>query len=438
MNRVSAINYSSEELNKLREQLLCYLYHHPSSILLDSNTAQASQIPVTGVQYDLLGGTGVLEEVCSDTHTLSDLQEFIDRHRAGQHYIFGYFSYDLKNEFEKLTSSNPDHLLFPVWRFFVPEKLFIAQSGKFQIITCNEDAGEVLDKIRGAGEIESAGQPGKTVSYPDKDSYTENIRKILHHIQRGDIYEMNYCEEIRVENCNLHPATVYQNLTQLSPNPFSAYYTHGSHAIACASPERFMTKRGNKIISQPMKGTMPRSDDPVLDEQNKTQLRDSKKERSENVMITDLVRNDLSRISTRGSVKVDELFGVYAFKRSWQMITSVSCEVADDIKFVDIIKALFPMGSMTGAPKISAMKLIEQFEDFRRGIFSGTIGYIAPSGDFDFNVVIRSIAFNRSLNRASVAAGGAITFSSDPEKEYEEMMLKLRPQLEGLGVRGGY
>jgi para-aminobenzoate synthetase component 1 len=434
MNRVSTINYSSEELNKLREQLLNYLAPHCTSILLDSNTAKAGQIPVTGFRYDLLGGSGVLDGVCSDTHNLTDLEEFIDRHRAGQHYIFGYFSYDLKNEFENLSSSHPDHLLFPAWRFFVPETLFIAQSGSFQIITENVDAGEVMKKIESSKAFESTGRTGRLTNYPDKNSYTENIRKILHHIQRGDIYEMNYCEEIRIENCDLHPASVYQNLTQLSPNPFSAYYTHGSHAIACASPERFMTRRGNKITSQPMKGTMPRSDDPVLDEQNKTQLRDSKKERSENVMITDLVRNDLSRISTRGSVKVDELFGVYAFKRSWQMITTVSCEVEEGIKFNDIIKALFPMGSMTGAPKISAMQLIEKYESFRRGIFSGSIGYIAPNGDFDFNVVIRSIAFNRTLKRASIAAGGAITCSSDPEKEFEEMMLKLRPQLEGLGI----
>jgi para-aminobenzoate synthetase component 1 len=438
MNRVAVVNYTSEELNKLRELLLFYLEQHTSSILLDSNTTDDTQIPVTGISYDLLGGFGVKEEVCSDTHTLADLQEFIDRHRTGQHYIFGYFSYDLKNEFEKLSSSNPDHLQFPLWHFFVPETLFIAQSGKFEITTGFADAEDLLNQIREAKPSQTTGQSGRIVNFPDRIQYTEKIEKILHHIQRGDIYEMNYCEEIRVEDCDVNPVKVYESLTRLSPNPFSAYYAHGPYAIACASPERFMTRRASKIISQPMKGTMPRSEDAKQDQQNKKQLQESHKERSENVMITDLVRNDLSRIAKRGSVKVEDLFGVYRFKRSWQMITTVSCEVDNEVTFTDILKALFPMGSMTGAPKISAMQLIEQLEEFRRGIFSGSIGYIAPDGDFDFNVIIRSIAFNRLLKRASVAAGGAITFASDPEKEFEEMMLKLRPQLEGLGVDNGH
>lgn len=427
-------HYAHGESGKLRDQLLYYMGDLPDAILLDSNTAADPPVPVTGIRYDFLGGTGVADEISSDTHSLDDLQRFIETHREKQNFVFGYLSYDLKNEFEKLTSSKPDHLQFPLWRFFVPEKLFIASGGTLDIRTTNDDAPAVLDQILRATAFPGNGKPGIIKNLPVKERYLQNIHHILRHIQRGDIYEMNYCEEVLIENATAHPQSIYEKLTRISPNPFSAFYTHGPHALACASPERFITRSGYSLISQPMKGTMPRSADPVQDEANRVALSVSEKDRSENVMITDLVRNDLSRIAQRGTVSVPELFGVYSFRRSHQMITTVSCEVMDDISFTGIIKALFPMGSMTGAPKIRAMELIEKYEQFRRGLFSGSIGYIAPNGDFDFNVVIRSILFNRDLGTVTVPAGGAITAGCIPEKEFEEMMLKLEPQLKTLDI----
>ncbi|MBL7747847.1 MAG: chorismate-binding protein, partial [Chitinophagaceae bacterium] len=150
----------------------------------------------------------------------------------------------------------------------------------------------------------------------------------------------------------------------------------------------------------------------------------SAKDRSENVMVVDLVRNDLAKICTEGTVKVDELYGIYSFPQVHQMISTVSGELKQGISFADIIKATFPMGSMTGAPKKRVMELIEQYEQTRRGIFSGAVGYIAPNGDFDFNVVIRSIMYNAATRYLSYQAGSGITFYSDPEMEWEECLMK--------------
>ena len=157
---------------------------------------------------------------------------------------------------------------------------------------------------------------------------------------------------------------------------------------------------------------------------SKEELFHSDKDRSENVMVVDLVRNDLSKVCEEGTVKVDELYGIYSFPQVHQMISTVSGELKKNISFTEIIKATFPMGSMTGAPKKRVMELIEQYEKTKRGIFSGCLGYISPNGDFDFNVVIRSIMYNASSNYLSFQAGSAITFYSDPEKEWEECLLK--------------
>lgn len=258
-----------------------------------------------------------------------------------------------------------------------------------------------------------------------RDEYLAIIRKLQQHILRGDCYEINFCQEFFAENAVIDPLQVYKNLSEISPNPFSGLYRQGDRWLLCASPERFIRKEGRRILSQPIKGTAKRVlNDQQEDQQLKEQLYHNPKDRSENVMVVDLVRNDLAKICEEGSVKVDELYGIYSFPQVHQMISTISGEIKKDVSFADIIQATFPMGSMTGAPKKRVMELIEQYEKTKRGIFSGAIGYISPEGDFDFNVVIRSILYNAADQYLSFQAGSAITFYSDAEAEWDECLLK--------------
>jgi para-aminobenzoate synthetase component 1 len=200
----------------------------------------------------------------------------------------------------------------------------------------------------------------------------------------------------------------------------------GEQFLLSASPERFIKKVGKKIISQPIKGTARRGANEEEDKQIKHHLFNDPKERAENIMIVDLVRNDLSRTADKGSVIVEELCGIYTFPQVHQMISTVVSELREDVHFIEAIRQCFPMGSMTGAPKVRAMKLIEKYESTKRGLFSGAVGYITPEGDFDFNVVIRSILYNARNHYLSFMVGGAITMQAEAEKEYEECMLKAK------------
>jgi len=258
-----------------------------------------------------------------------------------------------------------------------------------------------------------------------KEAYIQTIGQLLKHIQRGDCYEINFCQEFYASPATIDPLNLYKRLTAISPNPFSSFYKLDDRYLLCASPERFLQRKGNQLLSQPIKGTFKRdTDDPATDEELKKQLQQSKKDQSENVMIVDLVRNDLSRVCKEGTVNVEELFGIYSFPQVHQMISTISGELKDGVDFTDIIHATFPMGSMTGAPKRKVMELIEQYEKTKRGIYSGAVGYISPGNDFDFNVVIRSILYNSTSKYLSYLVGGGITSQSDPEKEYEECLVK--------------
>jgi len=250
------------------------------------------------------------------------------------------------------------------------------------------------------------------------------VKNIQHHISIGDVYEMNYCIEFFAQNLNISPIQLYEKLNEVSPTPFSAFLKYHDKSLICASPERYLKKEGRRLISQPIKGTSARDPNPFIDKANIEYLKTSEKERSENIMITDLVRNDLSRVAKQGRVKVEELCGVYSFRQVHQMISTISAEMDERYSWVDAIKATFPMGSMTGAPKVSAMKLIERYEDTKRGLYSGSVGYVTPEGDFDFNVVIRSMLYNQKKGYLSFMVGSAITALSEPEKEYEECLVK--------------
>ncbi|MFT3682786.1 MAG: anthranilate synthase component I family protein [Ferruginibacter sp.] len=357
----------------------------------------------------------------------STFQQLKELSRAGD-WLFGHLCYDVKNETEQLESKHFDGIGFDAGYFFIPEVVLQLNERQLSIFCETAAASDIFNEINS--------MPGaviKTAAVTDlsiknrisKEDYLATVKKIQLHILRGDCYEINFCQEFFIEDAVINPLAVYEKLARLSPNPFAALYKLNDKFCICASPERYLKKTGSKIISQPIKGTAKRNpEDKYADNNSKQQLQNSAKERSENVMVVDLVRNDLSKICKEATVKVEELFGVYSFPQVHQMISTVSGEVKEGIDWVDMLKATFPMGSMTGAPKKRVMELIEQYEQTKRGLFSGTIGYVHPNGDFDFNVVIRSILYNESNKYLSFQTGGAITFYADPEKEYEESLLK--------------
>ncbi|MEJ7737610.1 MAG: anthranilate synthase component I family protein [Chitinophagaceae bacterium] len=342
-------------------------------------------------------------------------------------WIFGHLGYDLKNELEQLQSTHEDHVGFADLFFFVPQ-IVVLLGEKEMFIKCDSaSGGQAVHRQISETPVVTPSKP-LPVALKNrfaKQEYIETIRQLKQFILHGDCYEINFCQEFYSENVTINPLDVYGLLTSLSPNPFATYYRVEENHLLCASPERYIKKQGNDVIAQPIKGTWPRDlENEQEDLINKNKLLNNNKERAENVMIVDLVRNDLSKVCEEGTVKVTELFGIYSFPQVHQMISTISGTIQKDLDWIDIIKATFPMGSMTGAPKKRVMELIEQYEKTKRGLFSGAVGYITPQGDFDFNVVIRSILYNSRQKYLSCQVGSGITFHSDPEMEYEECLLK--------------
>ena len=370
----------------------------------------------------MLVGVGISNYVSGN---LSDCNDFIQKNRG--EYIFGLISYDVKNQLERLTSNNETGVEFPELLFVVPESVIQITDGKIHFLQGepNDKWDKDLEKIINSNADLVEQENIELKPRISKDEYLLKVDSLKRHIQLGDIYEVTFCQEFRAENAKIDPLNVYKRLSQITEAPFRCFVQWEHNFLLSGSPERFVKREGNKLFSQPIKGTAKRSDDKEADEKNRRSLLESSKEKAENVMIVDLVRNDLSRIAKRNSVKVDELFGVYSFKTVHQLISTVSAEIESSKSFEEIIKALFPMGSMTGAPKIKAMELIEKYEHFKRGMFSGSVGLIKPNGDFDFNVIIRSILYNEEKKLVSCPVGGAITIQSDPEAEYEECLIKL-------------
>ncbi len=342
-------------------------------------------------------------------------------------WLFGYLSYDLKNDVEQLQSNNFDGLHFPDLFFFQPKKLvfFEEESVRFEYLKmCDDEIDSDFSEISAVKLFESHQPQIRINNRIQFKEYENGFQRIINHIQRGDIYEANYCMEFYAENVSLNTNELFWNLNKISEPPFACYAKFNKHFVMSASPERYIKKQGLKVISQPIKGTAKRgitADEDALLKQN---LAENKKEQTENVMIVDLVRNDLSKTATKASVQVEELFGIYTFKQVHQMISTIVSEVSEDQNPVDIIKSTFPMGSMTGAPKLSAMKIIEEVEQSKRGVYSGAIGYFTPSNDFDFNVVIRSILYNNEQKYASFSVGSAITINANATDEYNECLLK--------------
>jgi para-aminobenzoate synthetase component 1 len=347
-------------------------------------------------------------------------------------WITGFFGYDLKNEVENLTSSNPDELDFPDLYFFAPEHLILLRGNQIEIISEKEQY--ILDHIQNQNLYPAKVSLAINIqSRFSKAEYLDAANRIKEHISRGDIYVTNFCQEFFAENAVIDPFSVFSKLKEISPNPFAGFFKWNDNYILSASPERFLAKRDDKLISQPIKGTAKRGKTKEEDEIIKQQLRNHTKELQENVMIVDLVRNDLTKSAKQGTVKVEELFEIHSFKQLHQMISTVVCEIDDGLASIDALRNTFPMGSMTGAPKISAMRLMEDFERSKRGVYSGAMGYFSSDGDFDFNVVIRTILYNAKKKYLSFQVGSAITYHANAEQEYEECLLKVKAILQVLG-----
>ena len=414
---LTTATYTITDFRIVKEKMLNWADQFSIFCFLDNHNYQIAPHTVeclmaAGVKRSVQAGVG---------NALAQLQEFIDQSPG---WLFGHLGYDLKNEIEDLLSSNPDRIRFPDLYFFEPS--VIIRLNEIEMHVEADDPDAVADQIYKSSTRRRNDNTNINIkSRIDKPEYINTINQIRQHILRGDCYELNFCQEFYADDAIIDPVAVYQKLSAISPNPFSALYKLNKKWLICASPERYIKKQGRTILSQPIKGTSKRNiGDDVADEKEKENLYNSSKDRSENVMVVDLVRNDLAKVCAEGTVHVDELYGIYSFPQVHQMISTVSGELRNHINFKKIIEATFPMGSMTGAPKKRVMELIENYEKTKRGIFSGAVGYMNAVGDFDFNVVIRSILYNAEEKYLSFPAGSGITFYSDAEKEWEECLVK--------------
>lgn len=412
-----------------KQKLLIWANQFREVVFLDSNNYHQKYS-----NYDAVLAVDAFTSIKTDY-----FNAFEDLHQYQTHtkdWLFGYLSYDLKNDTEALTSKNFDGLAFPDLFFFQPKKLFFLKGNQVEMEYLNlcddemdDDFYEILKEGRWKVEDEREIKIQQRIS---KEAYLQKVTKMLEYIHHGDIYEANFCMEFFAKDALINPIEIYQKLNAISQPPFAVYFKNNHQFLLSASPERYLKREGTKVISQPIKGTARRNSDPILDEQSKVDLENNPKERAENIMIVDLVRNDLSRTAAKGSVEVEELCGIYTFKQVHQMISTIVSQVENTTSAVEIIKTTFPMGSMTGAPKISAMKIIEELEETKRGLYSGAIGYFSPDGDFDFNVVIRSILYNSKNQYLSFSVGSAITSEATPEGEYEECLLKAKAMFDVL------
>lgn len=335
------------------------------------------------------------------------------REISAESHLFGFFTFEAFNQHFKVFEQGQSWVKFPEQFFFNPEHLL-----RFEKLNLDIEKKPFNNAIQLKPNV-------------SEKEYVEKVEKIKQHIYKGDVYEINFCIQFE-GNAKIDPVETYFSLNQFSPSPFSCFVKHNDQFLLCASPERFLKSEDNRLISQPIKGTARRATNPILDQEIAKQLQGSSKERAENIMIVDLVRNDLSMVCEAGTVKVDELCGVYSYRHVHQLISTVVGKMEVGLGWRKAVEAMYPMGSMTGAPKHKAMELISKFETRQRGLFSGAVGYVKPNGDFDFNVVIRSILYDSITHQISVNVGSAITASSDPIQEYDECFLKAEALLKVL------
>lgn len=424
----NSFTFSHSDIDNFKDNLLAWAKQFDKIVWLDSNDATTSN-------FNSLLAVDMFSEIkCDGKNSFNKLKKY---QQSVNDFIFGYLGYDLKNDIEKLHSNNFDGLDFPDLYFFQPKKLFFIKGNNVEVKYLEYFKYDIEQDLIDIQQFNIKKEKGTSSEIKiklriHKDEYFNKVNQVLAHIHRGNIYEVSFCQEFYAQNATINPLKVYEELNAISSPPFASFLKLDDKFLLSASPERFLKRAKNTIISQPIKGTIKRGNNQSEDQKLKAQLENDIKERAENIMIVDLVRNDLSKTAVKGSVKVTELCKVYSFKQVHQLISTVVSEVENNTNSVDIIKSLFPMGSMTGAPKISAMKIIENLEETKRSLYSGAVGYFSPRGDFDFNVVIRSILYNQTKKYISYSVGGAITAKSIPEKEYEECLLKAKAMREVL------
>ena len=404
--------------NLFKVQILHWINQFEVCTFLDSHTYTS---PYTAI--DCIAAVHPTSYISLEKVDPTALDAYIEENKGA--WIFAHLNY----EYHNITKSNSKVNLtgFPLAYLYTPAVTIELKGNKVTIESVHDNPQIIFDQIHTL-DFSSGGQVlSSTTITPliNKATYLDNIHKILALIRRGDFYEINYCQAFEAALKNVHPVNLYEALTALSPTPFACFYKNDCDYLLCASPERYLQKKGPHLISQPIKGTIKRNTQNEIDDKIQLEtLQNSSKDKSENVMVVDLVRNDLSRICEQGSVEVSELFGIYSYPQVHQMISTITGKINVNTSFSEILEATFPMGSMTGAPKKSVMETIDLLEPTKRGLYSGTVGYINPAGDFDFNVVIRSIFYNSQSGKANYQVGGGITIYSDPEKEYEECLLK--------------
>jgi len=419
------VSYTISNVVDFKNSLQQWSQQFNEVVWLDSNKHKN-----TYGSFDALLAVDALTSLITDSKNAFDkLKEY---QSSIKDWIFGYISYDVKNDVEQLSSANYDNLHFPDLCFFQPKKIIRINGNTVDFIYLNmvddeleEDFKNISNGIISNAVVESS-EAIKIKLRIFKEEYFKQVAKMLKYIHHGAIYEANFCQEFYAEDTQIDPLKVYQKLNKISHPPFATFFKLDDKYVLSASPERYIKRSGTQVISQPIKGTAKRDFDVAADALLKQQLENDEKERAENIMIVDLVRNDLSKSAIKGSVKVAELCKVYTYKQVHQMVSTVTATVALEKNPVEIIRETFPMGSMTGAPKISAMKIIEELEATKRGVYSGAVGYFTPENDFDFNVVIRSILYNKTKKYVSFSVGSAITAKASPEKEYEECLLKAK------------
>lgn len=428
----TSFEFIPKNLSHFKKQLLLWASEFNETIWLDSNDHKDKYS-----RFDAALAVDAFTSIKTDSYNaFEDLSTY---QKSTKDWIFGYLTYDLKNDLEQLSSNNYDALNFPDLQFFQPKKVIFLRGNKVEFQYLNMVSEDIELDIQSIEtiDIKARNENSKTNDIKiklriHKDAYFEKVTTMLAHIHRGDIYEANFCQEFYAEDSTINPIETFNKLNRISKPPFAAFLKLNQHYVLCASPERYLQKQGNKIVSQPIKGTAKRSQNKELDETLKFELLQNDKERSENVMIVDLVRNDLSHTAKKGSVQVEELCKVYSFKQVHQMISTISSILTNEDNYIETIKSTFPMGSMTGAPKISAMQIIEDLEETKRGLYSGAVGYFTPENDFDFNVIIRSILYNEQAKYVSYSVGSAITAKSQIQKEYEECLVKAKAMRDAL------
>ncbi|MFK8046482.1 MAG: chorismate-binding protein [Crocinitomicaceae bacterium] len=362
--------------------------------------------------------------------TISTYKDYFNL-KNSKKYIFGYIPYDQKINFlSNSNSMNPAIHGFNNSKFFTSNGCFILKNEICLFFGSKEELLKVKALLKEPYKMVNKSlvkkeQKIELCHSTPKKHYINTVKNIKEHIQKGDVYEINYCINFQYKVSKFSGLPVYYKLVEKTQGPFSSFLSIDDTLIMCASPERFFNKTGNLLISQPIKGTIKRGNSISEDQNLIAKLANDTKEISENIMIVDLVRNDLSKIANRASVVLKELCKIYSFQTVHQLISTIQAKVPEDIKYVKILDSMFPMGSMTGAPKIKATQIIDKYEDFKREVYSGTTGFISPNNSSDFNVVIRSIIHNKSKLTTSISVGSAITIKSIPESEYNECLLKL-------------